>query len=122
MLGEFDQDYTGNWVNDKKHGYGVLKNRGQDFYKGNWVEDYYGGHGIQYLGNTLDYYKGQFYEHLKHGSGEFYFSEYNIRLQCEMDNDYMEGHCKKFNAGGMVHLDGMYRLDKLIDILLTPEQ
>lgn len=40
--------YEGLWENDKRNGFGILKNeKGQVVYQGTWMEDLYHGRGVE---------------------------------------------------------------------------
>jgi len=43
---EIGDNYVGNWKNDKKEGYGIMKYNNEDEYDGNWVNDLKEGYGI----------------------------------------------------------------------------
>ena len=54
--------YEGIWLNDLKHGYGVLEKKSGDKYYGYWVEDKKEGSGYFYYSSTGKIYLGEWHE------------------------------------------------------------
>jgi hypothetical protein len=63
--------YTGQFLNGKKHGQGVMKFKNGDLFEGEWTND--DMHGIgKYTWNTGDYYIGSFVHDRQEGKGALF--------------------------------------------------
>lgn len=74
-----DQSYRGEWLNNQKHGHGILKHRGnQWYYEGEFVHDRKEGHGrltcINEQGEWQRIYVGQWKNDRWNGFGTRYFT------------------------------------------------
>lgn len=54
--------YDGSWLNDLKHGYGILENKSGDKYYGHWNEGLKEGQGYYYYSSTGKIYLGEWHE------------------------------------------------------------
>lgn len=66
--------YNGAYINNLKHGKGVMKNKDSTVYKGDWKDNKRHGEGIYYYLNG-DIYSGQWEEGLKCGSACYTFAD-----------------------------------------------
>jgi hypothetical protein len=57
--------YTGQWLNDKREGFGTLIKANGDQLEGTWKDDQLSGQGIRQAGG--DVYRGMFVNGLAHG-------------------------------------------------------
>ena len=62
--------YSGDWVNDKRHGFGVLWEDHKK-YAGEWIEDQFDGFGVYYE-HGIPVYTGQWKKHQRHGWGTYH--------------------------------------------------
>ena len=60
--------YEGNWIKDKKEGFGILKYKNGIKYEGNFKDNNFNGKGKIYFPNDI-YYSGEFVNGLFHGQG-----------------------------------------------------
>lgn len=65
--------YRGDYVNNLRHGKGVMKNKDGSVYKGDWKDGQRSGEGVFYYVNG-DIYSGQWEKGLKHGLGVYTFA------------------------------------------------
>uniref|UniRef100_A0A7S1IU63 MORN repeat-containing protein 5 n=1 Tax=Eutreptiella gymnastica TaxID=73025 RepID=A0A7S1IU63_9EUGL len=66
--------YNGAYINNLKHGKGVMKNKDGTVYKGDWKDNKRHGEGV-YCYLNGDIYSGQWEEGLKHGSACYEFAD-----------------------------------------------
>jgi hypothetical protein len=66
--------YNGAYINNLKHGKGVMKNKDGSVYKGDWKDNKRHGEGIYFYLNG-DIYSGQWEDGLKHGSACYTFAD-----------------------------------------------
>ncbi len=95
-------NYTGDYLNGKKHGYGVMdvtfeKNRG-DKYIGEFKEDFTSGHGTYTFANG-EKYVGEFKDGKYHGQGMFTHANGNKHVGEYKDNK-RNGHGTETFANG----------------------
>eukprot|EP00996_Jenningsia_fusiforme_P003161 NODE_3967_length_887_cov_138.256563_g3655_i0.p1 GENE.NODE_3967_length_887_cov_138.256563_g3655_i0~~NODE_3967_length_887_cov_138.256563_g3655_i0.p1 ORF type:complete len:284 (-),score=43.56 NODE_3967_length_887_cov_138.256563_g3655_i0:35-820(-) len=102
--------YRGNWLNGKKHGYGVAEFVSGNRYDGHWDSDFKHGKGtIFFVDGTT--YKGDWCKDHKHGFGEARFASGN-RYVGEWIDDAMEGQGDFFYARGD-HYKGEWKRGKI---------
>jgi hypothetical protein len=86
-----NESYRGEWLNDRRHGHGVLiDHRHQSMYEGEFVHDRRHGHGRLTVrdadGSMRRAYVGQWYNDQRHGYGTSYInnsSYYEGEYQCD---------------------------------------
>jgi len=83
-------NYTGDWKNNKKHGYGALIYDGGDRYEGEFSEDERHGHGKFVVAKTGSSYEGSWEKDVRHGFGVYKWS----------NGDVYRGHFVKHNREG----------------------
>jgi hypothetical protein len=67
--------YKGGWVRNKREGFGECSLNGWT-YLGDWLKDKWQGKGLLKLGETGEYYEGEFFEGLYHGQGKLEGAEF----------------------------------------------
>eukprot|EP01006_Ploeotia_vitrea_P012328 TRINITY_DN3270_c0_g1_i1.p2 TRINITY_DN3270_c0_g1~~TRINITY_DN3270_c0_g1_i1.p2 ORF type:complete len:285 (-),score=64.29 TRINITY_DN3270_c0_g1_i1:2517-3371(-) len=65
--------YNGEYVNNMRHGRGIMKNKDGSVYSGSWKHNKRQGEGIYYYVNG-DIYSGQWVDGLKHGNGRYTYT------------------------------------------------
>mmetsp|Transcript_9362 Transcript_9362/g.13939 ORF Transcript_9362/g.13939 Transcript_9362/m.13939 type:complete len:289 (-) Transcript_9362:35-901(-) len=70
------EEYEGEWLDDKMHGYGVYKYLSGAVYEGQFVEGKHHGRGVYYFANGAKY-EGNWESHRMHGSG-VYTDQYGV--------------------------------------------
>jgi hypothetical protein len=68
MMYDTNDEYVGDWSEDKKNGPGMMKYGNGDMYVGNWSEDKKNGHGLMKYGNG-DRYVGGWHNNERFNSG-----------------------------------------------------
>eukprot|EP01118_Nematostelium_gracile_P014162 TRINITY_DN5467_c0_g1_i1.p1 TRINITY_DN5467_c0_g1~~TRINITY_DN5467_c0_g1_i1.p1 ORF type:complete len:452 (+),score=93.52 TRINITY_DN5467_c0_g1_i1:185-1357(+) len=82
--------YSGDWKDDKRHGYGTFTWANGSLYIGEWVEDKREGFGTRIWPNK-NRYTGQYKNHKRHGKGEFTFSNGSVFTGTFEDNKFIKG-------------------------------
>jgi len=85
-----DTKYSGDWKDDKRHGYGTYYWSNGSLYSGEWVDDKREGYGTRVWPNK-NRYTGQYLNHKRHGEGEFTFSNGSIFTGTFEDNKFIKG-------------------------------
>mmetsp|Transcript_100214 Transcript_100214/g.173124 ORF Transcript_100214/g.173124 Transcript_100214/m.173124 type:complete len:441 (-) Transcript_100214:235-1557(-) len=102
--------YTGQWLNGRKHGYGVAEFVSGNRYEGEWDNDFKHGKGtITFVDGTT--YTGDWSKDHKHGHGEAKFASGN-RYDGEWVDDAMEGQGTFYYARGDTY-NGEWRRGKI---------
>eukprot|EP00667_Euglena_gracilis_P007788 EG_transcript_7869 len=93
--------YTGQWLNGRKHGYGVAEFVSGNRYEGEWDNDFKHGKGtITFVDGTT--YVGDWSKDHKHGYGEARFASGN-RYEGQWVDDAMEGKGTFYYARGDIY-------------------
>jgi hypothetical protein len=107
--------YQGDWVDNKKHGFGVQITSNGNKYEGEFKYDKPDGNGtlwvLQKDKSFKKRYIGGFRNGLKHGNGTYYYQNYDIYVG-EFCDGLRCGHGKLVLASGDV-FDGMFSNDQL---------
>lgn len=69
-----DSIYTGQWLEDERHGFGMLQVPSGARYVGHWVANKKEGHGVYTFPNG-DKYEGEWKNDMKHGEGKYTFGK-----------------------------------------------
>ena len=86
--------YIGQWLNDKKHGKGILYNTNRNIkYDGDFVNDKFEGYG-KYIYENGNYYIGKWLNNKMHGKGIVYYKNGNIKYEGDFVNGKYEGDGK----------------------------
>ena len=86
--------YIGQWLNDKKHGKGILYNTNRNIkYDGDFVNDKFEGYG-KYIYENGNYYIGKWLNNKMHGKGIEYYKNGNIKYEGDFVNGKYEGDGK----------------------------
>ena len=86
--------YIGQWLNDKKHGKGILYNKNRNIkYDGDFVNDKFEGYG-KYIYENGNYYIGKWLNNKMHGKGIEYYKNGNIKYEGDFVNGKYEGDGK----------------------------
>lgn len=123
MLDENDNLYTGELLNGKRHGDGVLYLHNGGKYDGEWANDLYDGTGTLVLANG-NIYVGEFSKGFMHGQGKLFYLDgsyykgsfyYGViegfgLYYVNNDNKY-EGYWENGlrNGKGKAYIDGIYK-------------
>ena len=130
--------YSGEWKNDKMHGYGTYTvgnlgtqgNNTGDKYVGEWLDGKYHGQGT-YIHLNGDKYVGEYKDGRMHGKGVYtfasgtkYVGEYRdgkrngqftvtystgVKYVGEFKNDKKHGHGTQYNADGTILKEGIFK-------------
>ena len=68
------EDYEGDWIKGKRHGFGALHVKGSGIYHGNFVENLKHGLG-EFKYDSGEIYYGEFKQDLFDGKGEYTFKD-----------------------------------------------
>ena len=93
--------YDGDWVNDKKTGFGVMQFRNGNYYEGQWLNDKIHGNGVYTFRETSSAasYEGAFAEGKRNGKGTMHYRDGSVYTG-EWLND------KKDGQGVLVYKNG----------------
>ena len=70
VSGNNNENYEGNWLNDKREGKGIMKYNNGDIYDGDWENDKKVGNGKMKYKNG-DIYEGEWKDDKKNGYGKY---------------------------------------------------
>ena len=98
------QTYRGEWLNNQKHGHGILKHQGnQSIYQGEFVHDRKHGHGtltiVNEQGQWQRSYVGQWKDNQWHGYGTWYRND-SAYYQGEFIKNHKSGWGKMVEENG----------------------
>jgi len=106
-------EYTGNFENDFKHGFGKenINNADKvDIYKGNFEKDHRNGQGIMHYSNR-SVYDGTWNNGKRHGTGSYSYSD-NTKYEGDWVNDKIEGHGVLYTESNKISYDGQWKDSK----------
>ena len=104
--------YEGEYVNNKKTGYGKeYYSNGNVSYEGNWVDDSFYGEGINYYENGIIEFNGLYERGKKNGFGTSYFEDGSKKSEENWSNDVRFGNNKIFHKNGHIEMDGYFNDD-----------
>lgn len=83
--------YQGNYLDDKKHGYGFYQWVSGDSYKGHFANDQRNGYGEMYW-NDGSIYKGDWKEGIQHGYGQMTYSDGTVKSGTFINNMYIDSN------------------------------
>lgn len=95
----YDLDYTGEWLDDKKHGKGTFKWLNGMRYEGDWANDKRNGQGI-FIWPNNQRYEGGWKDDLRNGSGVLYMPD-GTKMEGVWTNDVLNGKVRLFNKEGV---------------------
>ncbi|GLC42459.1 hypothetical protein PLESTF_000814700 [Pleodorina starrii] len=96
--------YTGEYVDNKKHGKGKMVFPDKGVYDGDWVEDVMQGSGT-FTYPSGDVYQGEFVGGKRHGKGMYHYKA----ACCQLVGDWAEG---QFTYGRWIFKDGSMFMGK----------
>lgn len=108
--------YKGEWLNDKKHGFGIQINPDNTKYEGDWEDDTYTGRGTLWIkktkkisdnGSYVRQYVGSWYRNKRHGQGIFYYDNGEI-YRGEWENNLRCGQGKFESKNGDIYNGNYY--------------
>eukprot|EP01117_Protostelium_nocturnum_P012547 TRINITY_DN4622_c0_g1_i2.p1 TRINITY_DN4622_c0_g1~~TRINITY_DN4622_c0_g1_i2.p1 ORF type:complete len:498 (+),score=161.52 TRINITY_DN4622_c0_g1_i2:243-1736(+) len=82
--------YSGDWIDNKREGYGVYEWAPSSSYTGYWGGDHREGHGVRLWPNGNKYI-GEYANHKRHGNGEFTFTNGSVFRGRFNDNKFSYG-------------------------------
>ncbi|MFZ5967378.1 MAG: YceG family protein [Bacillota bacterium] len=91
--------YQGEWLNEKRDGYGIMLFANGDRYAGQWENDMINGSGTMYFRNG-DIYEGQWVNNVMHGEGKIIFHKNGDIYEGEFQNNRANGTGKYTLADG----------------------
>jgi len=91
--GKHENKYSGDWMEDKRHGFGTYHWCNGSMYTGEWKDDRRDGSGIRVWPNG-NKYVGEYKNHKRHGNGEFTFSNGSIFKGNFEENKFIFGTYK----------------------------
>ena len=107
-FGDYSIDYEGDWIDDKKEGYGIYKKYGMypqpyrnipSIYEGHFINDMFNGKGkyTYYHGDTYD---GSFLNNKRHGFGIMCYTSTGKKYEGDWKEDMKYGPGKLYNRDG----------------------
>jgi len=82
--------YSGDWKENKRHGFGTYYWSNGSLYTGEWFDDKREGFGTRVWPNK-NRYTGEYQNHKRHGTGEFTFSNGSVFTGTFEDNKFIKG-------------------------------
>ena len=110
-------EYSGELVEGKPHGYGVMRFPNGDLYEGEWIEGEMDGLGEYFIydmqwGSFTKKYKGEFSKCLRHGKGCMIYEDFS-KYQGNWQNNQRTGHGVCWFANGDRFL-GIWKFDQML--------
>ncbi|KAJ7420045.1 hypothetical protein WISP_50609 [Willisornis vidua] len=94
--------YTGNYLQNRKHGKGIFFYLDGSKYAGDWVDDLRQGHG-EYTYANGDTYTGEWFNHKRHGQGTYVYKDTGSKYVGHWVNGIQEG------PGELIHLNHRFK-------------
>ena len=120
-FGNYSIEYEGDWVDDKKEGYGLYRKYGMyphpyrnipNIYKGEFLNDIFNGKGkyTYYHGDT---YEGEYLDNKRHGFGIMYYNNKKTKYEGEWRDDMKYGPGKLYNKDGQC-TEAIWEYDRIV--------
>jgi hypothetical protein len=82
-------EYSGHWVDGKRHGYGMAKYHDGEVYHGQWRRGRRHGHGVLHLSNH-EVFDGYWSANKKHGLGMYFWTDGEVDISWYQDDVRLE--------------------------------